>query len=232
MKTHPMKKILLATLLLPALTLTGCDTTDDDLPPLSSVDEAGNTTINLQNLQTTLDTIAPGELSEQEIDGLMYMREEEKLAHDVYTVLYAQWSQRVFDNISNSEQTHTEAVLALIERYELSDPAAGNEIGVFSDATLQSLNDTLVASGSSSLVDALMVGAAIEEIDMIDINRYIDQVEGNDDIVLVYENLLKGSRNHLRAFVSNLEKQGVTYVPQYMDAGDYQQIIDSPIERG
>ena len=232
MKTHNMKKILLAALLLPALMLTGCDTTDDDLPPLSSVDEAGNTTINLQNLQTTLDTIAPGELNEQEIDGLMYMREEEKLAHDVYTVLYAQWSQRVFDNISNSEQTHTEAVLALIDRYELSDPAAGNEIGVFSDATLQGLNDTLVASGASSLVDALMVGAAIEEIDMIDINRYIDQVEDNDDIVLVYENLLKGSRNHLRAFVSNLEKQGVTYVPQYMDADDYQQIIDSPMERG
>ena len=232
MKTHKMKKIWLAALLLPALMLTGCDTTDDDLPPLSSVDEAGNTTINLQNLQTTLDTIAPGELNEQEIDGLMYMREEEKLAHDVYTVLYAQWSQRVFDNISNSEQTHTEAVLALIDRYELSDPAAGNEIGVFSDATLQGLNDTLVASGASSLVDALMVGAAIEEIDMIDINRYIDQVEDNDDIVLVYENLLKGSRNHLRAFVSNLEKQGVTYVPQYMDADDYQQIIDSPMERG
>ena len=232
MKTHNMKKIWLAALLLPALMLTGCDTTDDDLPPLSSVDEAGNTTINLQNLQTTLDTITPGELNEQEIDGLMYMREAEKLAHDVYTVLYAQWSQRVFDNISNSEQTHTEAVLALIDRYELSDPAAGNEIGVFSDATLQALNDTLVASGSSSLVDALMVGAAIEEIDMIDINRYIDQVEDNDDIVLVYENLLKGSRNHLRAFVSNLEKQGVTYVPQYMDADDYQQIIDSPMERG
>lgn len=232
MKTHNMKKIWLAALLLPALMLTGCDTTDDDLPPLSSIDEAGNTTINLQNLQTTLDTIAPGELNEQEIDGLMYMREEEKLAHDVYTVLYAQWSQRVFDNISNSEQTHTEAVLALIDRYELSDPAAGNEIGVFSDATLQGLNDTLMASGASSLVDALMVGAAIEEIDMIDINRYIDQVEDNDDIVLVYENLLKGSRNHLRAFVSNLEKQGVTYVPQYMDADDYQQIIDSPMERG
>ena len=232
MKTHDIKNIWLAALLLPALMLTGCDTTDDDLPPLSSVDEAGNTTINLQNLQTTLDTIAPGELNEQEIDGLMYMREEEKLAHDVYTVLYEQWSQRVFDNISNSEQTHTEAVLALIDRYELSDPAAGNEIGVFSDATLQGLNDTLVASGASSLVDALMVGAAIEEIDMIDINRYIDQVEDNDDIVLVYENLLKGSRNHLRAFVSNLEKQGVTYVPQYMDADDYQQIIDSPMERG
>jgi hypothetical protein len=227
-----MKKLLLAVLLLPALALSGCDTTDDELPPLATVDDDGNTTINLQNLQATLETITPGELSEQEIDGLMYMREEEKLAHDVYVVLYDVWGQRVFDNISNSEQTHTEAVLELINRYALTDPAAGNEIGVFTDTTLQSLNDTLVASGSSSLIDALMVGAAIEEIDMIDINRYIDQVEDNDDIVLVYENLLKGSRNHLRAFVSNLENQGVTYQPQYMDADEYQQIIDSPMERG
>jgi len=232
MKPQSLKKILLAALLLPALALSGCDTTDDEQAPLVTVDDAGNTSIELQNLQATLDTITVGVLSEQEIDGLMYMREEEKLAHDVYVVLYDIWGQRVFDNISSSEQTHTEAVLALINRYSLSDPAAGNGIGIFTNATLQSLNDTLVAGGSSSLIDALMVGAAIEEIDMIDINRYIDQLENNDDIVLVYENLLKGSRNHLRAFVSNLEKQGVTYQPQYMDADEYQQIIDSPVERG
>ena len=116
MKLQHSKTIVLAVILLPVLVLTGCDTMDAELPPIALVDDAGNTTINLQNLQTTLDTIAPGELTQQETDGLMYMREEEKLAHDVYTVLYGQWSQRVFDNISNSEQTHTDAILELINR--------------------------------------------------------------------------------------------------------------------
>jgi hypothetical protein len=48
----------------------------------------------------------------------------------------------------------------------------------------------------------------------------------------VYQNLLKGSRNHLRSFVSNLALQGVTYVPQYMSAADYQAIVGTPVERG
>ena len=226
-----LKKLGALVLLLPSLMLSGCSDSDND-NELVTVDDSGATTIDLRNLQTTLNTLALGELTEQEIDGLMYMREEEKLAHDVYSVLYDTWGQGVFENISNSEQTHTDAIVELINRYDLHDPAEGNDIGVFTDATLQSLNDMLVANGSTSLIDALMVGAAIEEIDMIDINHYIDQVEENDDILLVYENLLKGSRNHLRSFVSNLELQSVIYVPQFMDADDYQEIIDTPIERG
>ena len=226
-----LKKLGALVLLLPSLMLSGCSDSDSD-NELVTVDDSGATTIDLQNLQTTLSTLALGELTEQEIDGLMYMREEEKLAHDVYSVLYDTWGQGVFENISNSEQTHTDAIVELLNRYDLHDPAEGNDIGVFTDATLQSLNDMLVANGSTSLIDALMVGAAIEEIDMIDINHYIDQVEENDDILLVYENLLKGSRNHLRSFVSNLELQSVIYVPQFMDADDYQEIIDTPIERG
>ncbi len=231
MKIKPWKNLMLTALLLPMLALTGCDTNDDS-PPLETVDDAASTTTDLRNLPATLENYAIGELTEQETEGLMYMREEEKLAHDVYRVLYEIWGQRVFDNISRSEVTHTEAMLALLERYQLTDAVAGFDIGVFSIAELQTLNDSLVASGSNSLIDALMVGAAIEEIDIIDIQAYIEQVEDNDDIVLVYESLLKGSRNHLRAFVSNLQQQGMTYQPQYMDAAEYQDIIDAPMEHG
>ena len=80
------------------------------------------------------------------------------------------------------------------------------------------------------MIDALKVGAAIEEIDMIDINKALLGID-NQDIVLVYQNLLKGSRNHLRSFVANLVNQGVTYVPQYMGVVDYSAIIATPIER-
>ncbi len=52
----------------------------------------------------------------------------------------------------------------------------------------------------------------------------------NQDIRVVYENLLKGSRNHLRAFVNNLAMLGITHTPQYMNPSDYQAIINSPTE--
>lgn len=228
-----MKKLIMMAWVMSSLLLaSGCDNSSIDESPILSVNDAGDTSVNIPNLETTLESISLGELNPAEIEGLLFMREEEKLAHDVYTVLYDQWSQKIFNNISNSEQTHTEAMLQLLNRYGLDDPAEGNGIGVFTNTVLQDLNNTLVASGSASLIDALMVGAAIEEIDMIDIKKYIDQVVNNDDIVLVYESLLKGSRNHLRAFVSNLEKQGVIYIPQYMDSTEYENIINAPIENG
>jgi hypothetical protein len=89
----------------------------------------------------------------------------------------------------------------------------------------------LEATGAISLIESLKVGAAIEEIDMIDINKAVLSID-NQDILLVYQNLLKGSRNHLRSFVSNLSIQGVTYVPQYMPLADYQAIVGTPVERG
>jgi hypothetical protein len=89
-----------------------------------------------------------------------------------------------------------------------------------------------VAQGSASLIDALLVGAAIEEIDIIDIQNLVDALDGNDDIALVYENLMKGSRNHLRAFVRNLEGQGVVYQPQYLSQDVYDAIINADFEAG
>jgi len=88
-----------------------------------------------------------------------------------------------------------------------------------------------VDHGSNSLRDALEVGAAIEEIDILDLQEHMAETD-NDDITLVYENLMKGSRNHLRAFVSTLEKQGFEYASQYLSQEEYEDIISSPVERG
>jgi len=218
---------ILSLLLLPLISACGETSVDDTA--LTAVNERGPSS---GNQGTQLLSSPQGELSQLEIDGLIYMREEEKLAHDIYIVLYDTWGQNIFINIAASETTHTEAILQLLNNYGIDDPVEDNAIGVFTDPGLQSLNDALVDEGSASLNNALLVGAAIEEIDMLDIQLYIDQVEGNDDIVQVYENLLKGSRNHLRSFVSNLDSQGITYSPQYMDDDDYDDIINSPMEKG
>jgi len=168
---------------------------------------------------------APTPLSEAEADALLFMREEEKLAHDVYVTLYDQWGMRVFTNIAASEQTHTDAIASLLDRYGLSDPTEGNTVGEFTDPALQALYDQLVVQGSLSLADALKVGAAIEEIDILDLEERIVETT-HADIQLVYARLLAGSENHLRAFTSTLARQtGESYTPQYMEQAAYDAIL-------
>ena len=196
------------------------------------VDANGVSSFDRSVLGNTLTALPVENLSTAEMATLAFMREEEKLAHDAYAQFDARWGSaiRVFGNIANSEATHTEAVRQLLVRYSLPDPASTLAVGVFQNTTLQSLYTQLLATGTLSLTDALKVGAAIEEIDMIDLNTALLAVD-NQDIRVVYESLLKGSRNHLRAFVTNLLNQGVTYVPQYMSVVDYSAIVATPIER-
>jgi hypothetical protein len=170
------------------------------------------------------------DLSAEEIAGLMYMREEEKLAHDVYVALHGLWGAQVFANIAESETEHTEAVRRLIEAHGLEDPAAGNPPGVFENTDLQAMYDKLVAMGRVSLNDALAVGCLIEEKDIQDINDKKAEVLDEPDIVQVYDHLLCGSRNHLRAFNSNLLNQGVTYVPQVLTQAEWDAIAYSAEE--
>ena len=163
-------------------------------------------------------TVAVSVISSSEEEGLLFMFEEEKLAHDVYMAMYAQWGLPIFQNIANSEATHIDAMQTLLDRYGIANPAAGNGAGEFTNPDLQALYDQLVGQGSQSLADALKVGAAIEEIDIRDLQTRLAQTS-SADIQLVYNNLLRGSENHLRAFTSTLQRQtGENYLPQYQGA--------------
>ncbi|MGC9398416.1 MAG: DUF2202 domain-containing protein [Anaerolineae bacterium] len=181
---------------------------------------------------SVVDAATADDLSEDEVAGLRFMREEEKLARDVYLTLYEQWEMSIFQNIARSEQRHMDAIGVLLARYDLEDPAAGRDIGEFTDEELQALYDELIATGSTSLEDALRVGAAIEEIDILDLEERIPEAD-HADIVQVYENLLRGSRNHLRAFTRTQEREtGETYTPQYLDQETYAAIVSGGVERG
>ena len=162
--------------------------------------------------------------------GLLYMREEEKLARDVYDYLFEKWSSIIFDNISNSEQIHMDRVLDLINLYGLEDPALP-EAGVFANEDLQNLYNNLIAIADSSLINALIVGVTIEEVDIVDLLNYANVTE-DENIRCVYGNLLKGSRNHLRAFYHKLEWMGVTYTPQFLSEDEFYSIVNSPHEIG
>lgn len=176
-------------------------------------------------------TVATGALNDAEKAGLLLMREEEKLAHDVYQAFYETWGKQIFSNIAQSEQTHTDAVLALLKHYGIADPALP-EAGVFADAELQALYNDLVAEGSSSLVAAYTIGATVEDLDIADLERLMNETT-NSDILTVYDNLQRGSRNHLRAFNRQLvASTGADYEPQYISAEAFAAIIAGDTERG
>jgi len=167
-------------------------------------------------------------LKQQEKDAILYMREEEKLARDVYNLLYDKWGVNPFGNIRESEQTHMDRMKTLITTYQLEDPVTKNndKPGVFTNILLQEYYNELSASGSISLIDALKVGAKIEELDIADLEERIKQT-GRQDIVSSYNFLKMASENHLRAFVRRLKMQGVVYEPVILSKTESEKIISS-----
>jgi hypothetical protein len=178
---------------------------------------------------TALD-IPVSELTPEEVEALLFMHEEEKLARDVYNAMYELWEQPVFQNIATSEQTHMNAVKQLLDSYNLAESALAP--GSFTNPNLGSLYDQLIAQGSVSLAEALKVGGVIEEIDIIDLEERIAQTD-KDDIQLVFNSLLGGSYNHLNAFTRTLSMQtGETYQPQYLTPEAYAAIVTGQAGNG
>jgi len=172
--------------------------------------QTNNTVINLAKLaRTVLATVmfssfvsAASALTTAEASSILFMKQEEKLARDVYQALSAKWGGVIFANIAVSEQRHMDALDGLIARYRLNDTTPA-EAGKFTYPELQSLYDQLVALGNESLKDALTVGVLIENTDIEDLQTALQTVRERP-IRNVYSNLLNGSYNHLAAFTSAL----------------------------
>ncbi len=180
---------------------------------------------------THLENLPREPLSDAEKKGLLLMREEEKLARDLYKALYEKWGIRAFSNIAKSEQQHMDSVKALLDRYGLPDPAGSNKPGEFSNPALQKTYDDLLKKGLASRAGAVTVGAMVEELDIKDLREEKRKAD-NKDILMVYENLEKGSRNHLRAFGKQLSKENVRYKASYLTQAEVEKIMKSPQERG
>ena len=169
-------------------------------------------------------------LSQELINTLSYMGNEERLAYDVYNRLYAEWGTKQFTNIATkSEYKHITAVQELVQKYKINDdvdftnvdlPALGYmntpiesmNAGTYDIAVIQRLYDDLVAQGVTSEIEALKVGCTVEVVDVTDLDRdiAIAQSENATDIITVFNFLRDGSYNHYWAFDSGLKKQGVS----------------------
>ena len=175
-----MKKIF-SVLILSALFLSGCSDSG------SSTSSGGGTTSTLSAAET---------------ETLVFMREEEKLARDVYRTLFNRWNLSIFNNISASEQTHMDTLAGMLATYDgIPDPVTSDATGSFTNPALASLYDQLVARGMTSSTEAIQVGIFIEETDITDLQKAISETT-HDDLARAYENLLQGSYNHLQAFTA------------------------------
>ena len=179
---------------------------------------------------TLFDEIEVTYLTTEEETHMVYMREEEKLARDVYLTLADKWQLPIFGNIAGAEQRHMDALKRVVDLYEVVDPVVDDTVGVFANAHLADLYTGLVAQGSTSLVDGLIVGATIEDLDLKDLDEMLANAD-NDHVKLVGNNLAKGSRNHLRAFMRALIAQGGSYEPQYISQEAFDAILATDMER-
>lgn len=184
------------------------------------------TAIMLSNCSNENNSATLVPLTQAEINDLKFLREEEKLARDVYLFAYNKHQAALFNNISQSEQTHMNSVLSLMNKYGIPD-SASTEIGVFNNTDLQTLYNSLTKQADISLVEALKAGATIEDLDINDIDDFtVNTIKL--DLLNVYGNLNCGSKNHIRAFTNQLEIIGATYVPQFISSEEYNVILSSP----
>lgn len=170
-------------------------------------------------------------LTEVEEHQILFMREEEKLARDVYRAMDELWQVPAFFRISESEQRHMDAMERLIVRYGLADPVIDDTRGAFTNPVFVGLYGELIAAGSESMVDALKVGARIEEVDIVDLRDALSLTD-HPDLQHVFQNLMRASRNHLRVFGAHFAAADETYQAQYLTQDEFDAIADSPFERG
>lgn len=181
------------------------------------------------HLEVLLEGLPVGVLTDEEESAILYLREEEKLARDLYTAFYDKWGIRTFSQISLSEQNHMDSMKLLVERYGLEDPVL-SEPGKFSDEKLQKIFDDLLARGLTSRGESLKVAAMVEDMDIMDF-RVEQKKTDKQDLLVVYENLERGSRNHLRAFGRQLSKENLRYEATYLTQEEIDNIMASPNER-
>jgi len=168
-------------------------------------------------------------LTQVEKDDLTFLREEEKLARDVYLYSYDKYGEDIFNSISQSEQKHMDKVLSLLKKYKINDPAL-IERGVFNNQILQKLYIDLTNQADISLAEALKVGAKIEDLDIKDIDLNMGRTV-NEDLQDLYIKLGCGSNNHMRGFLGKLNELEIEYSPQYISAEKYTVIINSGNEK-
>jgi len=214
--------------LIALLTLTLLLIACENNSTLVATDESLQDVAN-QMIEDDYKVIVLGGLSDAEKEGLIFMREEEKLARDVYLYFYQKYGNNIFSSIATAESTHMASLKTLLDKYHVKDPVFFDDIGSFRNEMLAELFIQLTEAGNVSFVEAIKVGLTIEDLDIRDLMDYSIDLR-NEDMITIYESLTKGSRNHMRSYYSQLVQNGGAYEPQFITQELFDYIINSPKE--
>jgi hypothetical protein len=209
-----MKNIFLVIVILSSLIITSCSNDEIDAVTATGINDETATQISL----TT-----------NELDDLLFLREEEKLARDVYLFSFEKYNMQIFKNISNSEVQHMSNVLQLLNTYNIDDPAS-TEIGVFNNSVLQTIYNELIEQSSISLIEALKVGDKIEDLDIRDLALNELRTD-KSDLLSLYGSLKCGSINHLRSFHSQVLQNNGEYMPEFISQEYFDSIVTTSNEK-
>ena len=194
---------------------------------LSCDDDQTNTSLD-DETNTSLNELESINLSTEDTNALLFMLEEEKLARDTYEYLDDLYGINQFSSIKLSEQSHMNAVAKLLDQYNIDYTIL--PYGEFESQEMQDFYDQFVEKGQIDAMNALEVGATIEDLDIVDLDEFIEATS-NTSIISVFESLQCGSRNHLRSFVSVIENSNETYDPQFLSIEAYNEIIEDTNEK-
>jgi hypothetical protein len=196
-----------------ALAAAGCVALPTAANAATGADESNVPPVSIQE-QTRVYGPQPGStvkapLTAEEVTTLQLIREEEKLAHDVYADLFPYCRNKVFKAIAKQEAAHFKTIGKMLKLFGVPDPAVGSP-GVFSTPELQAAYADYLARGMVSCVEAYKVGVDIEMQDIADLGNAMDETD-RAPLEQHYRHLLIGAENHLRMFQLRLQAEGETY---------------------
>jgi hypothetical protein len=217
--------------MLMTLFMTGCVVVEEDHPPsLVDTTSEGWAYIDIAALDELMYRTPEGALSVEAMQGLVFLRNGERLAQAVALDMMDHYGSHPFYGLAEAERTHGRAASCLLDRYALYDPVANLPMGVFDDPFWQSEYDFYTAQGAQSYVDALLVSLEIQEAALADIRYWYERGEADAVVMETWRALLMATRNHLRALNRELESIGFEYTPIYVTRAEYEGIVYTPFE--
>ena len=218
-----MKTLRWLVVVVMALTMVGVTMACDNPPP--AVTPTGNPFDDIEPDQVDLgratNTNAPP--TDAEKASLIYAREEQKVARDLYQQLGEKWLSPVLASNAQAEQKHFDAVKTLLDRFGMTDPARP-AAGQFTDPVLQKMYASLLERGGRSLVEAFNAAAYMEEAEIGDTGKFVEYAN-RLDIIRGLGTVYAEDRSHLRAYVAELKKLGVDYQPQLLSRSDFDNLM-------
>ncbi|NTV17903.1 MAG: DUF2202 domain-containing protein [Bacteroidales bacterium] len=187
----------------------------------------GATTFALAGVTPAFDSTA--DLTADEIEFIYAVREDEKVARDLYFSFFGTFGLKPFENIGKAEDNHIKATEKLFDYYEIDYPAL-SENGKFENAIRQKLFDSLLLKGTPEL-EAFKVMAMLEESNIVEYGEVLKTI-ANPNIKIVIENLARASANHFKAAIRQITALGGTYTPALMTQEQYKAVIAIGFEKG